>query len=278
MKINGNTKVIGFLGSTYRTSKMYDVYNSAFQALELNFVYVPFHGQDLKKAVEGIRNLGIAAVGVSIPYKVKIMKYCDDLDISSKRSGTVAVVVNQKGRLIGGTTDGIGAVNALKEQKVDLKGKKVVILGAGGAARDIAFNVSDKGGRVHILNRTIKKAQFLAQAIGSNVDYSGLKDLQIALRKADILINATSYGMANTETEEKSLVKPAWLRKGMVVMDIIGKPRKTKLLKDALKQECKVVYGHRMLLWQAVAKFKMYTGMDAPVTVMEKAMERVKDS
>src|SRR5512145_3323321 len=100
MKINGETKLIGFLGSTYRTSKMYAIYNAAMEALGLNYIYVPFIVDDLRKAVDGIRHLGIAAAGVTIPYKMSIMPYLDELDDESKHVGAVAVIVNQGGRLI----------------------------------------------------------------------------------------------------------------------------------------------------------------------------------
>ena len=134
MKINGETKLIGFFGSTYRTSKMYAVYNAAMEALGLNYIYVPFIVHDLQKAVEGMRHLGMAAAGVTIPYKISIIPFLDELDAEAQRVGAVAVVVNRDGTLIGGTTDGQGALKALRE-KSDVEGKQIVLLGAGGAAQ-----------------------------------------------------------------------------------------------------------------------------------------------
>src|SRR3989344_4504637 len=112
MTINGETKIIGFFGSTYKTSKMYALYNAAFKALNLNYVYIPFMVSDLKKAVEGIKNLGIHAVGVTIPYKIDIIKYLDELDENAKRIGAVNAVINVNEKLIGYNTDGLGAVMA----------------------------------------------------------------------------------------------------------------------------------------------------------------------
>src|SRR3989344_6734624 len=113
MKINGETKLIGFFGSTFRTSKMYAMYNAVFEALGLNFVYVPFVVEDIKSGVKAIRSLGIHAVGVTIPFKISIMKHLDELDEDAKRIGAVNVVINNNGKLIGGNTDGKGGVKAL---------------------------------------------------------------------------------------------------------------------------------------------------------------------
>src|SRR6266516_121098 len=144
-KINGETNVIGFFGATYRTSKMYAMYNAAFEALGLNYIYIPFIVQDLAKAVEGVRNLGVQALGVTIPYKIEILPYLDELDSDAQRIGAVNAVINSGGRLIGANTDGKGAVRALQEA-TSIAGKKVILLGAGGAARALAFALADARG------------------------------------------------------------------------------------------------------------------------------------
>lgn len=266
--INGETQIIGFFGETFKTSKMYAIYNAAFRALKLNYIYVPLMVKDLKKAVEGIRHLGIKAVGVTIPYKIKIIKYLDELDKDAKRIGAINVVINKNGKLIGGNTDGLGAVKALKE-KTEIAGKKVIILGAGGAARAIAFAISDEGGELTILNRSIERVKNLAKTI--NCRFGGLTQLEEDIENTDILINATPVGI--TPKENESLVKKEWLKPSLVVQELVSKPRKTKLTKEAREAGCKVVYADRMLLWQAVYKFKYYTGREPPVKVMEKSLE-----
>ena len=275
MKINGETKLIGFFGSTYRTSKMYAIYNAAMEALGLNYLYVPFIVNDLQKAVEGMRHLGIAAAGVTIPYKISIIPFLDELDAEAKMVGAVAVVVNRDGRLIGGTTDGKGALKALQE-KTNVAGKKVVLIGAGGAARAIAFSLHHAGASVTVLNRIeeIAMAESLAKDLGCPCgDFSKLAD---SVNEAEIVIQTTPVGMANTPLAGKSLIPVELLRKGMTVMDIITTPRATKLLQEAEAQGCQVVYGDRMLLWQGVYKFKLYTGVEPPVEIMEQAMEKLK--
>src|SRR5437763_14963283 len=152
-KINGETQLIGFFGATYKTSKMYAMYNAAFEALGLNYIYVPFVVKDLEKAVEGVRHLGIKAIGVTIPYKIAVLPYLDELDRDARRIGAVNAIVNHDGTLLGANTDGQGAVKALQEITA-IGGKKVVLLGAGGAARAIAFAIADAGGSLVIVNRT----------------------------------------------------------------------------------------------------------------------------
>jgi shikimate dehydrogenase len=273
MKIDGETKLIGFFGSTYRTSKMYAIYNAAMEALGLNYLYVPFIVHDLQKAVEGMRHLGIAAAGVTIPYKISIIQFLDELDAEARMAGAVAVVVNRDGRLIGGTTDGKGALKALQE-KTDVTGKKVVLIGAGGAARAIAFSLHQAGGKLTVLNRAeeIDMAESLGKDLGC--PWGDFSRLEPSVSEADIIIQTTPVGMANTPLAGKSLVPAGLLRQDMTVMDIVTNPRKTQLLQDAENRGCRVVYGDRMLLWQAVYKFRLYTGVEPPVEVMERAMEK----
>ncbi len=266
-RINGETQIIGFFGSTYKTSKMYAMYNAAFEALGLNYVYVPLIVKDLEKAVEGIRHLGIKAVGVTIPYKIDVIPYLDELDSDARRIGAVNAIVHHHGRLLGANTDGKGAVKALQEV-MDIAGKKVVLLGAGGAARAIAFALADEGEDVVIINRTKDAAEALAKAVGCK--YETIDKLEQELKGAHVVINATSVGMV--PTENASLVKKELLSSEFIVMDLVSHPKETKLLKEAKESGCKIVYGDRMLFWQGVLKFEVYTGIEPPIEVMEKAM------
>lgn len=271
MKIDGGTKLIGFLGSTYRTSKMYAIYNAAMEALGLNYIYVPFVVDDLQKAVDGIRHLGVAAAGVTIPYKISIIPYLDELDDESRHVGAVAVVMNRDGRLVGGTTDGKGALRALGE-KTEVRGKRVTMVGAGGAARAIAFSLKQAGAEITVLNRAEEIA--MAASLGKDIGcpWGDLSQLAETAARSEILINTTPMGMANTPLEGKSLVPRELLRRGMTVMDIVTTPRETRLLQDAAAAGCGVVHGDSMLLWQAVYKFQMYTGVEPPIDVMRQAM------
>jgi shikimate dehydrogenase len=182
--------------------------------------------------------------------------------------------VNRGGKLIGGTTDGKGALKALQE-KTDVVGKKITLIGAGGAARAIAFSLHQAGGKLTILNRTeeITMAESLAKDLGC--PWGDFSKLETSVSQSDIVIQTTPVGMANTPLAGKSIVPANLLREGMTVMDIVTNPKKTKLLQDAENQQCNVVYGDRMLLWQGVYKFRLYTGVEPPVEVMERAMEKL---
>jgi shikimate dehydrogenase len=268
--INGETQIIGFFGSTYKTSKMYAMYNAAFEALGLNYVYVPFIVKDLEKAIAGIRHLGIKAIGVTIPYKIDVIPYLDELDSDASRIGAVNAIVNNNGKLLGANTDGRGAVKALQEV-ANIAGKKVVLLGAGGAARAIAFAIVDEGGDLVIVNRTREAAEDLARAVGCA--YGTLDKLEQELNSAHVVINATSVGMVSNESE--SLVNKELLSSELVVMDLVTHPKETNLLKEAKVRGCNVVYGDRMLLWQGVLKFQLYTGVEPPIEVMGRAINNL---
>lgn len=268
--INGETQIIGFFGSTYKTSKMYAMYNAAFEASGLNYIYVPLVVTDLEKAVEGIRHLGIKAVGVTIPYKIDVLPYLDELDNDAARIGAVNAIVNHHGRLLGANTDGKGAVKALQEVTA-IAGKKVILLGAGGAARAITFALTGEGGNLVIINRTKATAAALAEA--ANCKYGTLEDLEQELQDAHIVINATSVGMLPSENE--SLVKKACLSPEFIVMDLVSHPKETTLLREAKERGCEIVSGDRMLFWQGVLKFKVYTGVEPPIEVMEKTLNNL---
>ena len=268
-KINGETQLIGFFGSTYRTSKMYAMYNAAFEALQLNYVYIPLIVGDLAQAVEGVRQLGIKAVGVTIPYKVAVLPYLDELDDDARRIGAVNAIINSAGRLLGANTDGKGALKALEEVTA-ISGKKVVLLGAGGAARAITFALIDAGAEIVILNRTEEAARVLAKAAQTRAGSFAMLEQEI--QDASVVINATPVGM--TPNERESPVKSGLLSSEMVVMDIVSAPKETLLLREAKARGCKIVYGERMLFWQGALKFKLYTGLEPPVEVMEKALSR----
>jgi shikimate dehydrogenase len=269
-EINGETQIIGFFGSTYKTSKMYTMYNAAFEALGLNYIYVPLIVKDLEKAVEGVRHLGIKAVGVTIPYKIDVLPYLDELDSDARRIGAVNAISNNNGKLLGANTDGKGAVKALREV-TGIAGKKVVLLGAGGAARAIAFALADEGGNLVIVNRAKDAAEALAKAV--DCKYETVDKLEQELKSTHIVINATSVGMVPAENE--SLVKKELLSSELIVMDLVSDPKETKLLREAKERGCKIVYGDRMLFWQGVLKFEIYTGVEPPLEVMEKAINNL---
>jgi shikimate dehydrogenase len=254
------------------------MHNAAFEKLGLDYVYVPFpvKKEDLAEAMQGIRALNVRGVNITIPHKVQVMSFLDDIDELARDIGAVNTVVNQNGELKGYNTDAAGFWRVLETAKVQLQGKKVVLLGAGGAARGIAFTLADKGADLTILNRNLEKAQRLADLISTtfrkNIPALELSsdDLDRVLGETDILINATSVGMypKNRETP----VPAKLLKQNMIVFDIIYNPAKTRLLADAETRGAKIINGVEMLVWQGVIAFELWTGKQAPVEVMRRAV------
>lgn len=266
MAIDGKTKVCCIIGNPVEHSLSPAMHNAAYQELGVNFVYVVFKVEELAEAVKGIRALGIRGTSVTIPHKVKIIPLLDEVDKTAREIGAVNTVVNNNGKLAGYNTDSEGAIRALKEV-TQLKEKKVVLFGAGGAARAIAFGLKNEGAQILILDRTVDRAQRLANTVGA--DYAGLDKLE-RIKSAEIIINSTSVGM--TPQVGEAIVSKKHLHKGQNVFDIVYNPQETKLIYEAKQAGCEIVYGYKMLLYQAVRQFELFTGKSSPVEVMEKSL------
>lgn len=278
MKISGKTKVCGIIGEPIEHTLSPTIHNAAFEELNLDFVYVPFKVKMgmLKEAIRGVRSLGIIGLNVTMPYKSAVMRYLDDVDLVARRVGAVNTILNEGGSLIGYNTDGIGALNALKENGVTINGKNLLLLGAGGAGKAIAFHTAQEAAKLAILNRTLQKAKKLAEALRKEFGNKKIickklsaETVKEELKDTEILINATSIGMhPNTD---QSPVTSGLMRPDLCVMDIVYNPPETKLLKDAKAAGAKVVSGVEMLVYQGAASFEIWTKHTAPVEVMKKA-------
>jgi shikimate dehydrogenase len=262
--ISGNTRVFGILGRPVAHSLSPAMHNAAFRELGLNAVYVAFPVTDLARAVAGLRGLGIGGVSVTIPFKEEIIPLLDDLDPQAARMGAVNTVVNREGRLYGYNTDWLGAVAAL-QAKTALQGQHVLILGAGGAARAIAFGVKEEGGTVTVTDLDMPRAKSLARDLGTRVvSLEALEECPAA-----ILVNATPVGLAPRSDEIP--LNPELLGRYRVVMDIVYRPLATRLLREAQARGCATIDGLQMLLHQATAQFELWTGRTAPLDVMSRA-------
>lgn len=241
---------------------------AGYRALGLPFTYVPFKVSDLAGAIAGMRALGIRGFGVSMPYKQAIIPLLDALDLQASRIGAVNTVVNEEGSITGHNTDAYGAVRAIEEE-IHLTGQRVLLVGAGGAARAVAHGVRDKGAELTIANRDRQKAEDLALETGARG--VGLDETLRADEYA-IVINATSKGMI--DVEPGSPVPESALREGQVVMDIVYKPIETELVMAARRRGARAIHGGRMLLHQAARQFELYTRSPAPLEAMEDALLR----
>jgi shikimate dehydrogenase len=246
------------------------MHNSAFEYAGINSVYLAFRVHDINNAINSARILGINGISVTIPHKIEAMKYLDEIDDTALKIGAVNTVINSEGRLKGYNSDGIGAVKALSE-KTKIMGKSVAIIGAGGAARALGFCIKKEGGRITVVSRNRKKGEMLAEDLSA--DYRPLSD--VGEMKCDILINATPAGMY-PNTDEMP-VEGRHLEKGMIVMDVVYNPIKTRLLQEAERTGCTTVDGVSMFIYQGAFQFELWTGIRAPVDVMKKAvLEKLK--
>jgi len=282
--ISGKTKVCGIIGDPIEHTMSPVMHNAAFRKLGLDYVYLPFHvrQEELGKAIDGMRALNIRGLNVTIPHKVSIIPLLDKLDSLAEKIGAINTIVNEDGVLTGYNTDATGFLQALLERRVRPEGKKVVILGAGGASRAISFILTERGANLFVLNRQLARAEDLAgriaQVFSKNVSAQELNEenLKMALARADILINATSVGMVPDVNETP--VPAELLKPGLIVFDIVYNPIQTRLLKEAEAVGAKTIDGLEMLVWQGALAFEKWTGQKAPLDLMKReAMKALGD-
>jgi len=253
------------------------MWNRAFQALGLENEYVygalKVKKEELNKFVKKLRSGVFMGANVTIPHKISIIQYLDELTKEAKLIGAVNTLYRENGTITGANTDGLGCFLAFREKGVDIEGKIALILGAGGAARSVAFMLALGGAReLIILNRTRKKAEKLSSEIqkklGTKTRACGLpiKELDV-----DVVINCTSVGMKG-EQEGKSLITGEMLKPEQVVMDIVYNPLETRLLKEARKAGATTIKGVEMLVYQATINFRRWTGKEAPIELMKKTL------
>lgn len=246
------------------------MHNSAYRELGIDdrLVYTAARVEpaNLEDAIKGIKALNIKGVSVTVPHKEKVMKYLDEIDETAKTIKAVNTIVNKNGRLIGSNTDWTGAIEALNNSlSTDkLRNKKTAVLGAGGAARAIIYGLKRENAYVKIFNRTIEKAEVLAEEFG--VTSGKLSDLKKESKNFDIIVNTTSLGMG--KLKNSSPIAKEYVQRKHIVFDIVYNPIKTRLLKDAESVGAQVIHGSEMLLYQGVAQFQMFTGLKAPVDTM----------
>jgi shikimate dehydrogenase len=264
--------IYGILGDPVAHSLSPVMHNAAFEKLGMDAVYLAFRVSkgELEDAIKGAKSLGIAGLNVTIPLKEKALLFVDAEEVA-KKIGAINTIDFSSGTPIGYNTDGIGSMRMLKETVGELKGKRALTLGAGGAAKAISFYLDAEGARVTIANRTKERAAQLASNL-RNADFIGLgAELKRHIKDSDILINATSVGMH--PHEDSTLVNADSMHPDLVVFDIVYNPMETKLLKEAKRAGVKkVVNGVKMLVYQGAASFRIWTKKEPPIEVMETAV------
>ena len=278
MDVKGSTNIVGLIGHPVEHSFSPPMHNAAFNELGLDYAYVAFDvGPDnLKSAIEGARSLNIKGFNVTIPHKIEVMKYLDELDEVAELIGAVNTIDFKN--LKGYNTDGIGAVRAI-EEVTSIKDKNVVVTGAGGASRAISFYLAKFGASsITILNRNVDKAQNLAgdvlkSDLSGDVSSDSISEINNYLPNADILVDTTPLGM-DPHINDEPIAKAENMHEDLVVFDAVYNPNETVLIKEAIKAGAKPVYGIKMLLYQGAESFRIWTGRDAPIDVMENALNK----
>jgi shikimate dehydrogenase len=279
-KISG---LVGIIGYPLGHSLSPPMHNAAFKHLGLDFHYVPFpiKPEDLADGLEGLKSLNMVGCNVTIPYKEHIIPFLDQLDVEAKMLGAVNTIVNRDGMLWGYNTDSSGFLRSLVEDLgFNIAGKKALILGAGGAARAVAFALAKAGieGMV-ITNRSFGKGQKLAEDVQGyypcRVQACLLEPqtLKERLSSAQLLVNTLPLGMY-PHVEGMPPIQPEWLEPSLTVCDLIYNPPKTRLLEMAEKQGCTILNGEGMLVYQGAEAFKLWTGQEAPVSIMRNILKQ----
>lgn len=284
-RISGHTKLFCLIGSPVGHSGSPAMYNYSFQRTGLDAAYLAFNIplEQTEAGVQALKTLGVGGFNITMPCKTAVAAYLDELFPAARLIGACnTVTVSEDGRLTGHNTDGVGFVRNLHEHGIEVKGQRLVVLGAGGAATAICVQAAlDGAAEIAIFNRddefyangqhTVEK---LAQAVpGCKASITPLEDsaaLAEAVKNCDILVNATKVGMKPLDGE--TLIDPSLFRADLVVADTVYNPRETRMIQEAKAADCKAaVGGIGMLLWQGVAAFKLFTGKDMPAQeVLEK--------
>ena len=285
--IHGTTKIAGLIGHPIEHSVSFEMHNAAYDKAKLDFAYIPLNvtAQDLEKALIGVRSYRFAGVNVTIPHKENIIAYLDETTKISRIIGSVNTVLNQDGRLIGYNTDGPGFIDSLKADcNFDPKGKRAVIIGAGGASRAVSIMLAKEGVRnLIIADIQYEKAKNLCEYINSHFEIAPYacpvdsNELKISIESSDLIVNATPIGMF-PNVKDCPIPKDFKLPTTALVYDLVYNPEETELLKLAKKCGAKTQNGIGMLVRQGILAFSIFTEHEAPMETMKTAVKEALKS
>ena len=266
-------KSFAVIGDPINHSLSPNIHSAAFRELNLDSSYIGYRipKGELESGVEGLKKIKISGFNVTIPHKIEMMKYLDKMDESCSIIGAVNTVVNNDGVLKGYNTDMDGFLEPLKKRNISIQDKKILLIGAGGAARAIIAGMSkEKAEEVDIANRTTKNAEELwefATRIGLSTYVKKIEEIK-NLQNYNIIINSTSLGLKN----ESSPISFEQINQDSVIYDIVYSPMNTDFIKKAKDKKLEVIYGYEMLLGQATRAFEIWHEMKAPYNAMKKAL------
>ena len=253
------------------------MHNTAFKAhgLPHRYTLLETPPENLAETVQFLRNEDFGGANVTIPHKINIIKYLDGLAESAEKIGAVNTIENRNGELIGHNTDALGGYRALREAYGETIDARVILIGAGGAARALAQVLAPNVADLIIMNRTVENAEKLARKLPGNTVATSLSQQEI-IKSADIIINATPAGM--TPNTEETPIDPQYINPGQLVYDIVYNPTNTKLLRDADKVGARTLGGLWMLVYQGVEAYRIWTGIEPDANTMYEAALRVLEA
>ena len=281
MIIDGTTNIIGVIGDPIEHSFSPIINNAAFEYLNLNYVYLPFHvlSENLGSAIGGANKLNIKGLNVTIPHKKNVLVTLNHLDPIAKEIGAVNTIKFENNEAIGYNTDGIGCLHAL-ENKTSVTNKDILVVGAGGASRAICYQLAHSGiNSLTVINRDLAKAEELTSNIKntgilSDLKYDNMDNLILQAQQTDILINTTPLGMKGYP-DQNPILHADEIPEDIIVNDIVYNPIETNLIKEAKEAGAKTVNGVKMLIYQAAEAIKIWTGKEAPKDIMENKLREI---
>jgi len=283
MAANYLDNLVGVFGSPVAENPTVVMMEAGFRKLGLNWKYLTIEvkKEDLEDAIHGLRAFNMRGINLTIPHKIEVLKYLDEVADDARLMGAVNTVRREGSKLIGENTDGKGFLRSLREDGgTDPAGKNIVLLGAGGAARAIGVELALAGARhIRVVNRTPSRGKELVELINDKTDASAeyiVWDTPYVLPEGtDILVNATSIGLY-PDVEAKPDIDYTSIRGGLIVCDVIPNPPRTVFLREVESRGAKTLDGLGMLVYQGTIGFKMWTGADAPVWEMKEALKQAK--
>lgn len=274
MNISGKTKIIGIFGYPVEHTLSPKMHNAAFKYLNLDFCYVPFSVKPelLESAIRGVRALNIAGLNITIPHKETVNAFLDKCSDEAGFIGSVNTIINHEGELTGFNTDGKGFMKSLAEANIEITDKRVLIIGAGGAARAIGYYLCRDASELYIYNRNIERAEILTShlyAFKNNVAVvkEDVFNSGSSFSDFDIIVNTTPLGL---KSDDPLPLNVSMLKNHQIICDLIYK--ETPLLQKASAIGCRTLNGMGMLLWQGVFAFEKWTGIQPPVEIMKNAL------
>jgi shikimate dehydrogenase len=267
-------KTFAVIGDPIDHSLSPNIHSAAFRELNLDCSYIAYRipKGELEEGIEGLKKIKIDGFNITIPHKIEMMKYLDKIDESCSLIGAVNTVSNKEGILKGYNTDMDGFLEPFKKRKLNITDTKVLLLGAGGAARAIVAGFAkEKANSIMIANRTLENAKNLsefAKKIGLSSNAIKIEEINNSTKDYDIVVNATSIGLKN----EPSPISLEGINEKTIVYDIVYMPMNTDFIKKAKEKGSIVIFGYEMLLGQAVRAFEIWHGMEAPYNAMKKAL------